>query len=218
MVAVHLHIFCCWFFHFYESKCLHPCLLQNGKICWVDNVVFSHMSKPHFFCHHAWVGDPSSWNLRRRWDPGEGNILVSSVLSAAKAQGCLIQASTSPMNSLGWGCYMNHHQAIMWTDFLRGWLWCGCLSLLRRYSFSQGLWERTLRGASYWRKTQREKNCALHRRVTFWFRSPSLCSDKARTAFILNGDHVAYFLRDPVHGNQNNHRWIHKSRRTLNCT
>lgn len=177
---------------------------------------FSHMSNLTCFCHPRLSWWPLFLKFKGRWDPGEENILVSSVLSINKAQRLFdsSQHISHEFTGLGLatgpppGNYMDRLPeglALMWLSE----------STQKVFIFPRAL-GKDPSVASYWRKTQREKNCALHTEGSPSDSDPiPRCSDKARTAFILNGDHMAYFLRGPCARNQNNHRWIHKSRKSL---
>lgn len=150
-----------------------------------------------------------------RWDPGEENILVSSVLPINKAQRLFDSSQHIPHEFTGLGLatgpppgnYMDRLPeglALMWLSE----------STQKLFIFPRALGNDPS-VASYWRKTQREKNCALHTEGSSDSDPIPPCSDEARTASILNGDRVTYFLRGPCAWNQNNHRWIHKSRKSL---
>lgn len=77
---------CCCFSYFYESKCLHLCVSQKMERYSEWTVwFFSHMSNLTCFCHPHLSWWPIFLKFRERWDPGEENILVSSVLSINKA-------------------------------------------------------------------------------------------------------------------------------------
>lgn len=178
--------------------------------------LFSHMSNLTCFCRPRLSWWPVFLKFKGWWDPGEENILVSSVLSINKAQRLFNSSQHIPHEFTGLGLatgpppgnYMDRLPeglALMWLSE----------STQKLFILPRAL-GKDPSAASYWRKTQREKNCSLHTEGSSSDSDPiPPCSDEARIASILNGDHVAYFLRGPCAWNQNKHCWIHKGRKSL---